>query len=45
MIEYRFNRIPGAETKAERYNAGYKGTMFPWERFVVYKVNNYLLLN
>ena len=25
MIEYRFNRMQGAEEKAQSYNAGYQG--------------------
>jgi trehalose/maltose hydrolase-like predicted phosphorylase len=28
MIEYRFNRIQGAEEKAQSYDAGYKGNRY-----------------
>eukprot|EP01116_Phalansterium_solitarium_P016178 TRINITY_DN3701_c0_g1_i1.p1 TRINITY_DN3701_c0_g1~~TRINITY_DN3701_c0_g1_i1.p1 ORF type:complete len:702 (-),score=253.28 TRINITY_DN3701_c0_g1_i1:809-2914(-) len=31
LLDYRFNRIPGAEQKAKSYNPPYAGAMFPWE--------------
>ncbi len=31
MLRYRYNHIAGAKLKAQSYNAGYQGTMFPWE--------------
>jgi len=31
MLEYRLQRIPGAEAKAASYDPPYSGAMFPWE--------------
>jgi protein-glucosylgalactosylhydroxylysine glucosidase len=32
ILQYRYNRIPGAEEKAQSYvGMNYTGTMFPWE--------------
>jgi trehalose/maltose hydrolase-like predicted phosphorylase len=29
LLQYRYNRIPGAQAKAKSYNPPYDGTMFP----------------
>eukprot|EP01113_Clastostelium_recurvatum_P039091 TRINITY_DN5929_c0_g1_i2.p1 TRINITY_DN5929_c0_g1~~TRINITY_DN5929_c0_g1_i2.p1 ORF type:complete len:711 (+),score=173.12 TRINITY_DN5929_c0_g1_i2:162-2135(+) len=31
VLQYRFDRIPGAQAKAKSYTPPYAGAMFPWE--------------
>jgi protein-glucosylgalactosylhydroxylysine glucosidase len=31
LIQYRFDRLDGARSKAKSYQPPYNGTMFPWE--------------
>jgi trehalose/maltose hydrolase-like predicted phosphorylase len=31
LLQYRFDRIPGARIKAHSYTPPFDGTMFPWE--------------
>jgi len=31
LVQYRFDRLAGAELKASSYSPPYNGTMFPWE--------------
>ncbi len=40
MIEYRFNRIQGAEEKAQGYDAGYKGNVTAYVYFWVTEGRN-----
>lgn len=31
LVQYRYDRMDGAETKALSYDPPFAGTMFPWE--------------
>lgn len=33
VLQYRLNKLPGAKAKAKSYNKGWKGAMYPWERY------------